>query len=316
MKNRLCLFALLFFVATAWGVRAEAACPTSEGKIELGRVLFEQGRLKQSTGDFAAALELYRQSQACAADAETQLAEATMLIKLNQYAAALPLLESYVRDPMARDAESVSKIVARVKVQHVGRVQVQASEPGVSVSIDGILIGLTPLEPIWVDVGTHPIELSKDGFEPATGVVRVEGGQTTSVVLPLKRVAAAPARGGAPAPTAPPPEPSPTPDGGSAVSPPFLQDTPPAEASSGRSYAPLVTAGVGLAALGVGTYYGLSARSEWKDAEQACPNHECVNPSDLEREHDARSAADVSTGAFVVAGASLLATLVLWYVDL
>jgi len=68
-----------------------------------------------------------------------------------------------------------------------------------------------------------------------------------------------------------------------------------------------VLGGVGIAALGVGSYFGLRARSTWHDALDACPaKTNCKDDRGAELSADAKVQANLSTLAFVAGGAALL----------
>lgn len=68
-----------------------------------------------------------------------------------------------------------------------------------------------------------------------------------------------------------------------------------------------VLGGVGIAALGLGSYLGLRARSTWHDALDACPGKtNCKDDRGSELAADAKVQANLSTLAFVAGGAALL----------
>jgi len=67
-----------------------------------------------------------------------------------------------------------------------------------------------------------------------------------------------------------------------------------------------VIVGLGIVGMGVGTYFGLSARSTWSDATERCPDRRACGDEAVRLSVDARSAANVSTIAFVAGGAALL----------
>jgi hypothetical protein len=67
-----------------------------------------------------------------------------------------------------------------------------------------------------------------------------------------------------------------------------------------------VIGGIGLVGMGIGTYFGLSARSTWSDAKDACPDRSKCDDAAVRLSSDARSEANVSTIAFVAGGAALV----------
>ena len=59
------------------------------------------------------------------------------------------------------------------------RIELRCDEPGVQVSVDGALVGTTPLgEALVVEPGQRTLRLAKDGFARLERQVRVEAGQT------------------------------------------------------------------------------------------------------------------------------------------
>ena len=77
---------------------------------------------------------------------------------------------------------------------------------------------------------------------------------------------------------------------------------PVAEPDTGRRDAAYVAAGVGIVALGVGTFFGLRAKSQWNDANDHCPDNVCDSQGSS-LSHDALTSArvaDVGIGLGVV----------------
>lgn len=75
----------------------------------------------------------------------------------------------------------------------------------------------------------------------------------------------------------------------------------------------LIAGGVGIVGLGLGTVFGLQARSNWNEAKRRCPELECARREDLGLEDDARANANFATVAFAVGGAALAGGVVLWF---
>jgi TonB family protein len=72
-----------------------------------------------------------------------------------------------------------------------GSLEVVSTPAGGSVSIDGSPAGETPLADLKLKVGSHKVEIAKEGFEPWQGSVSVEAGKKARVDAPLKAVAKA-----------------------------------------------------------------------------------------------------------------------------
>ncbi len=77
---------------------------------------------------------------------------------------------------------------------------------------------------------------------------------------------------------------------------------------AGRKTWGYVLGGVGIAALGAGTFFALRASSTWSDAKTACPERiTCPTNEGAELSSDARTQANVATIGFAVGAAALAA---------
>jgi len=91
--------------------------------------------------------------------------------------------------------------------------------------------------------------------------------------------------------------------------------TPPAETASGlgtQKVLAIVAGGAGVVGVGLGTAFGLIAISKKSDAQSACPDL-CSTQDGVNKWSDAKSAANVSTVAFVVGGVALAGAATLWF---
>jgi hypothetical protein len=71
--------------------------------------------------------------------------------------------------------------------------------------------------------------------------------------------------------------------------------------------------GVGVVGLGVGTVFGIVALSTRSAANGICPDATCPTQAGSQKWSDAVAASNISTVAFIVGGASLLAGATLWF---
>jgi hypothetical protein len=98
-----------------------------------------------------------------------------------------------------------------------------------------------------------------------------------------------------------------------APSPATTTDTSASSWSAQKTFA-LLSGIVGLAGVGVGTGFGLSASSQWSQAQRDCGNG-CLPSSLAQAERtDAQSAATLSTISFSVGAAGLLGASILWLI--
>jgi hypothetical protein len=89
--------------------------------------------------------------------------------------------------------------------------------------------------------------------------------------------------------------------------PPTPPPAPVVPPSTARRTWGFVLGGVGIASLGVGTFFGLRARALWNDAKGACPDRtHCPNDDASRLSTDAKTAGNLSTIALVVGGGAVL----------
>lgn len=164
---------------------------------------------------------------------------------------------------------------------------------GVTILRDGVLLGEASLRmPLPIDPGAHVVTVRAPGFERTYDVALQEGERRTVEV------------GGSPAP-----EPKQSETGASTKA--TAAERPPA---GGPNRVPAYVVGaVGVAGLGVGAYFGLKASSMWSDAKAQCAGGCSPDAPAQSVRSDARSAATLSTAAFLVGGAAVAGALVLFF---
>jgi hypothetical protein len=90
----------------------------------------------------------------------------------------------------------------------------------------------------------------------------------------------------------------------------------PASAPKGtpsQRIAALAAVGVGVVGLGIGTYYGLEASSQWSDAKKNCPHLPLCNSTGVQQTSDANHSALGSTVSFGIGLAAVAAGATLWW---
>ena len=88
-----------------------------------------------------------------------------------------------------------------------------------------------------------------------------------------------------------------------------------ASPGSGWKTAGIITGGVGIVGLGLGTFFGLSAKSKHDDAKNAgCLGTSCPDDASAKSEKDASSAATISTVGFIGGGILLAAGVTLFII--
>ena len=144
-----------------------------------------------------------------------------------------------------------------------------------------------------VDPGAHVIVVSAEGHEPKQFEIALAEGESKSIAV----------EPGAEIPVRPPP---PETDAG------------PLKEGDGGSLriAAYAMGGVGVVGLGLGTIFGLRAKSKWSDAQDGCKPGACGASSAAQANKDsATTSGNVSTVAFIVGGAALATGVVLFVVS-
>ena len=76
----------------------------------------------------------------------------------------------------------------------------------------------------------------------------------------------------------------------------------------------LVAGGAGVVAVGIGTVFGLRAKSKHDEAIKICPDPQCPDRDGVQRWNDAISAGNVATIAFIVGAVGVAGGVALWVV--
>jgi serine/threonine-protein kinase len=168
-----------------------------------------------------------------------------------------------------------------------------ANRAGVTrITVDGAVV---PPEkwstPQPIEDGKHRIQFATDR-DGKTVDVTVPATGSITIDIPLLE--------SAPPPPPPPPIAAPP--------PPPPRTTVPADTGSGNAHSPIayVLGGAGIVAIGVGTYFGISAIGSHNDSLSACPNHACSSSDALGRASDAHDASQSSALVSTIAiGAGL-----------
>ncbi|MGE5787424.1 MAG: PEGA domain-containing protein [Myxococcales bacterium] len=202
----------------------------------------------------------------------------------------------------------------------VGAVTLSAKIEGAEVSVDGQVVGKTPLDgPVYLDVGTRKIAVAKSGYVTITREIEARKGSTVSLTVDLieESKASVPMTQAAPAAReplvsthSPPPDPVPFPE------------IPP----RGPNPLLLVTGGVvAVGGLVSGLVFNGKAGSSGDKAQSlndefgvgGCSSSGTVSKADCDSLLGARQDHDkfrnISTIGFAVGGTALVATAIYWF---
>jgi hypothetical protein len=279
-------FVLLAFLGS-YPAPTSAASPAAEALFREGRKLMAKNQIDQACAKFA-------ESQSIEASTGTLLNLATCHTKQGktatawvEFAEALtaakrendPLRIDYAETHMSALEPKLSKIV----------VSAVAPARGMSIRVDGSAVVLDSALPF--DPGSHTVEASAPGRKQFTIQVELAAAADTKTVrIPeLARESQAVAVAAKPAP------PGQVPLHGESNADELQQ-----QPEKWRKPLAYSLGGLGIAALGVGSYLALAARSELADAESdssLCPGQKCY-PEGRKQVNGAETKANIATGAF------------------
>jgi hypothetical protein len=295
------LVVMLFGVAGARAQEAPGGDPaTAFALFHDGRRLIAEGRVAEACSRFEASMAVVPRLgvQLNLADCYQQLGRLASAWVAFGEAASLARRWKDPRQDYARQRQSAL-------VPGLSRLSItldpRASIRDLVVTRDGVTVlpAAHGVE-VPVDLGEHIVEASAPGRTPwsARVVVSDHGAVVTVVVPDLARddgVAAAPATSSAAPATS-----------SAAPATPSVPLGP-----RRRTLATWVVGGAGVAGLGVGTYFGILARSRWQRARTGCDPSSVCSDSVLADVQRSRRDGDISTAAFAIGGAALVTSVLL-----
>ena len=163
-----------------------AASPTKEATKH-----FHRGVALYNEADYRGALVEFKRAYEIAPNASVLYNVGETYYQLQNYAAALAMLERYLNEagtaaPHRREVEQTLEILRT----RVGNVQITTNVPDCEITVDDDLVGKTPLKgPVVVSVGRRKIIAMHNGRAPETRFVEVSAGDTTEIALSLTELA-------------------------------------------------------------------------------------------------------------------------------
>jgi len=300
-----------------------ARAQVSPEEKAAAEAVFQEGMRLIKQGNFADACPKFEMSQRVEPAVGTMLYLAECYEKTDRTASAWA---------MFREAASLAETQKQFDRQKTAEMRAARLEPrlawltidvpkesavlGLQIRRNGVLVSselsgiATPVDP-----GEVQVDASAPGRSPYSTKVKVAAKARVSVPIPVLQAApdAAPAAVAAPvvaqpenaqlAPVAPPPH--------SAEPPPNA--TPASTGSSHASPIPWIVGGVGVAALGVGTVFGLKAISNANEARDTCPKNICNDAQGATAADSAHTQATISNVSFVLGGVALATGVVLYF---
>jgi hypothetical protein len=288
-------------MASAALTAAPAARAQNGGDEASAQRLFDEGRALAAAGRYDEACPKFAASQELAPSGGTLLNLADCYEKDQKLASAWAKFHEVALRAHRAGRTDVEQIATDRIKQIEPRLSLMTIVVGRGADVEGLEVrrdGELVPRGAWgtalpVDGGAHRIDATAPSRQPRAIAVRLapSGDRSTVEIPPLEptpggadKLGAAPeASHGATGPESPAP-------GGSGG------------ASMQRTLG-LAAGGAGLVALGVGAVFGLQAISKNNDAAQFCPaSPRCNDPQGVTLTDDAKSAATVSTIAFVAGG--------------
>ncbi len=167
------------------------AAPPTAAQLDQAKKFFTAGTKLMKEGLFQEALASFLEANRIAPRESIQNNLALCYRNLKDFAAAYDayqaLLDKYgdKMKPAARaDAEHALEELAVL----TGVITITIQEPGAKATIDGKDVGTTPVQkPVRVNMGTHAVSITKDGFEPIAKQVDIKGHDSATVDGPLQK---------------------------------------------------------------------------------------------------------------------------------
>jgi hypothetical protein len=280
--------------------------------LTAAQTAFDEGRRLEDAGDFAGAVERFEESERLDPALGTLLNLANCYERAGRLASAWRMFTRGATEAAAlgeskraqRAIERAGALVSRLSTLVI-RIEGDDVAPDEEVRVDGARIDRSQWgTPQVIDGGSHVVEAVAPGRSEWSGKLSTANEWDRAVVT-IPGLMPAP-------PEASPAAPSVAPKPVEAVeAAPAVVRPPPVESEKKMAWTPAriaaaTAAGVGVVLLGVGVGYGLEARARWNARQDDCAYNFCTDAG-YTLTAQARDAANVSTVAFVGAGAALAA---------
>lgn len=178
----------------AYAQSTETATSASSLATDLtGQALveYDTARILYGDRDYTGALVKFQHAYELSHDPRLLWNIAACEKNLRRYSRMLRLLERYEREGgnllTEQDRAEANELANTVR-RLVSSLIIEVSEPGATVSIDGELIGQTPLPgPVLVDLGKRRISVEKPGFKEHVMVQDVPGASEVNLSVTLQK---------------------------------------------------------------------------------------------------------------------------------
>jgi hypothetical protein len=291
-RGRVIALALAVSTASASNAFAQAAA----GDVALAETLFQEAQKLMKERRYAEACPKFQESQRLDPGGGTLFQLATCHAFTGRTASAWAEFS---------DVALLAKQRNRPDIERAAREQIRVLEPKlsflviqvptqppmgrVSVRRDGTVLGAASYGTAMpADPGTHTILAEASGYRSWSTTVEIgdDADRKTVVVPALEKLpeAAAPL--------------------------PLERSDVPAPAPASRRYSPVLfytAGGVALAGLGTAAYFGIHSYNKEQEADEKCPNSECIDSTGVDASQAAVRSANIANvaGAFGLVGAGV-----------
>jgi hypothetical protein len=292
--------ALALAIAAIDARAAQAAPEPNETSNTAAESLFQEARKLAVAGKFGEACPKFLASHKLAPAHGTLLNLADCYEKNGQIASAWARFHEAIvlaQRLNRADREKTARERADKLEPRLIKLTIVAKDRDAEVKLDGNPLDSAVLgTALPVDPGKHTVDASAKGKKPWSSTVEVsEKNKSPSLDIPALEDEPAASTG---------------PVGG----PPKQVDQPGDDEGGGSNMKTIGIAvgAVGLAGIGIGSFFGIRASEKWKDAKARCnANYEC-DQTGVDLTDQARSSGNIATLGFIAGGALLVAGVVLF----
>ncbi len=254
------------------------------------KALYADGEKKYKAGDFAGALASFQGAEAVKPAPQAERYIGLCHDNLGHYADAVSFYEKFlaaVPPKMTKEGDEIKARVATIKAMP-GKIHFETTPAGASILVDGKQMGVTPAD-LDLTPGKHIVKLELAGYLPIDRDLDVSYGGKQDVKSEMQ---AKPAEPPPPPPVAANPPPSDKP------AEPAKPPEPPKEKPS--KIPAFITGGLAVAAVGVGTVFGILALGKQSDFKSS-PNADTADTGE-----NFALVADMSFGIAITLGVTSL----------
>lgn len=163
--------------------------PLAESLTGEAKSDYDGAKLLFADGDYTGALSKFKQAYERSRDPRLLWNMAVCEKSLRHYYKLQVLVRKYLEDGkgiLTPDQETQARELIDAVQSFIAVVDVH-TDAGAEIAVDGQPAGTTPLSaPLPIDLGTHTITVTKEGFLPVTKEIEVQGGSKATLDITLQ----------------------------------------------------------------------------------------------------------------------------------